>query len=238
MAAAIPGACFMIDAKEDGINRLKEAGLVPATIPVLPPVTSWPDAMGMLDSLRTEPHDYRCLVLDALGGFERLMHEEVCRRDFGGEWGEQGFLSYAKGYDLSLTDWRMFINALDALRDERKMSIVLLGHARVKPFKNPEGPDYDRYMVDIHEKTWSLTHKWADMVLFLNYEVAFKAKDSAKQKAKAQGHTRMMYTEHHAAFDAKNRSNLPPEIEMGNSGAEAWQNLVTAMQSAKKGGVS
>ncbi len=48
----------------------------------------------------------------------------------------------------------------------------------------------------------------------------------------------MMYSEHHAAFDAKNRAALPPEIEMGESGADAWKNLGSAIQEAKKGGAA
>lgn len=233
-AAAMPGVCFMVDAAEQGINTLKEAGVVRADLPVLPPATSWSDTLGMLDALRTEEHTHKILAIDAIGGFERLCHEEVCRRDYSGEWGERGFGSYQRGFDTALADWRMFINALDALRDERSMSIVLLGHAKISPFKNPSGPDFDRYNVDVHHKTWALTHKWADIVLFANYELNFTAKEQNEKKAKAKGgKTRILYTEHEAAFDAKNRANLPPEIEMGSSGKEAWDNFRAAFQQSR-----
>lgn len=239
IAAAIPGVVFMTDAAEQGIQTLKEAGLVPAELPVLPPATSWADTLGMLDSLRTGEHQYKVLALDTLGGFERLCHEEVCRRDYSGEWGERGFASYQRGYETSLADWRLFINALDALRDERGMSIVLLGHAKISPFKNPSGPDFDRYNVDVHHKTWALTHKWADIVLFANYELNFNKREENEKKAKAKGgKVRILYTEHEAAFDAKNRSNLPAEIEMGGSGLEAWHNFVTAMKAGRNQGAN
>lgn len=236
-AAAAPGVVFMTEAAERGIGTLKEAGLVPATIPVLPPVGNWPDALGMLDSLRADEHNYKVLAIDALGGFERLCHEEVCRRDFSGDWGDRGFSSYQKGYETALADWRLFINALDALRDERKMSIILLGHAKISPFKNPSGPDFDRWNVDVHHKTWALTHKWADLVLFANYELNFSAKEQNDKKAKAKGgKARILYTEHEAAFDAKNRHSLPGEIEMGNSGSEAWANFINAMKAGQTTG--
>lgn len=234
-AASMPGVVFLIDPQEDGINRLKESGSVPATIPVLPQPQNFPDVLATLEELRTAEHDFRSIAVDALGGIERLCHEEVCRRDFNGEWGDRGFGSYAKGYDVALTDWRLFLGALDRLRDERNMGIMLLGHSRIAPFKNPEGPDFDRYSVDVHHKTWSLTHKWADMVLFSNYEIAFAARDEAKPKAKARGgQVRMMYTEYHAAYDAKNRHNLAPEIPMGSSGREAWANLCAAILAGRK----
>lgn len=234
LAAAFKDVAFLIDKQEDGINRLKEAGIVAPEIGVLPPAEKWSDALEMLDQLRSGEHSFRTLAIDALGGFEALCHEEVCRRDYGGQMNERGFLSYARGYETALTDWRAFIAALDRLRDERQMSIVLLGHAKIAPFKNPEGPDYDRYCVDIHHKTWSLTHKWADLVLFANYEIVFDSGESSKKKSKARGgKTRTIYTEYEAAFDAKNRHNLPPEIDMGASGKEAYDNLVAAIKAGR-----
>lgn len=238
-AAEMPGVVFITEAAEQGIQTLKEAGLVRADLPVLPPASSWSDVLGMLDALRTEPHEHKILAIDAIGGFERLCHEEVCRRDYSGEWGERGFGSYQRGFETALADWRLFINALDALRDERDMRIVVLGHAKVAPFKNPSGPDYDRYNVDVHHKTWALTHKWADLVLFANYETNFDKKEENAKKAKAKGgKVRILYTEHEAAFDAKNRHGLPAEIEMGNSSQEAWSNFVNAMKAGRNTGAS
>ncbi len=237
LAAFIPGIVLAIAQDEDGINRLKEAGLVPEGVPVLPPVANWSDLLDMLEQLRTGEHNYKAIAIDALGSMERLCHEEVCRRDFNNDWTDKGFMGYMRGYETSLSEWRMFINALDKLRDERRTSIMLLGHAKVSPFRNPEGPDYDRYNVDVHNKTWALTHRWADMVLFANYEVAFAAGESTKKKAKAHGgQSRVIYTEHHAAYDAKNRHNLPDEISMGSSGEEAYKNLAAAIKAGRRNG--
>lgn len=232
LAANIPGVVFMHDVNEQGIHELKSSGLAPADTPVLPPIANWDDAIGALDALAAGEHSYRCLAIDALGGFERLCHEEVCRRDYSGEWGDRGFGSYQQGYDVSLADIRAFINRLDVLRDKKGMSILLLGHAKVSPFKNPEGPDYDRYNIDIHHKTWAVLNRWAEMVIFCNYVIAF-GKDENKAKAKAKGgQARVMHTEHHAAFDAKSKG-LPAEIDMGSTGAEAWKNLSEAIKAGK-----
>lgn len=231
MAAHAPDPIFMCDAAEDGISTLKQYGLAP-DVPQLPPVKSWGDCLGMLDALATGQHDRKTLVADALGGFEGLCHKCVCDRDYKGEMGDKGFGSYQKGYDSSLADWRIFINALDRLRDERGMTIILLSHVKVAPFKNPEGSDYDRYCPDVHHKTWSVTHKWAEVVLFANFVTYIESKD-LKAKGKAiGGQDRVMYTEHHAAWDAKNRLGLPPEISMGNSGQEAWDNFWNAAHPA------
>ena len=227
---------FLCDQTEQGIHTLKERGLVPAGIPVLPPAREWGDVLGILDALATSDHQYKALALDAMGGLERLCHEEVCRRDYKGDWGKTGFVSYQNGPDTALADIRHFINKLDRLRDERNMTVIILGHSKVKPFKNPAGPDYDRYIVDVHEKTWAMLCKWAEMVLFINYEVAFAKEDQSKQKAKATGgQFRIAYTEYDASHEAKNRHNLPHEIELGRDGAKAaWDALSKAIREGRK----
>lgn len=234
LGASAPRPVFVIDDQEDGINTLRQNGLVDPGTPVLPAASTWFDVLGMLEALRASEHNYLTVVVDTLGGCERLCHTHVCERDFGGDWGEKGFASYQKGFEVSLPEWRLFLNALDKLRNERGMSIILLAHSLVRPFKNPEGEDYDRYVPDMHHKTWSLTHKWADMVVFMNYYVE-TVKERRGDKAKGRGgQHRIMYTEYTAAFEAKNRHGLPPEIDMGNSGKEAWANLTAAMAKARK----
>lgn len=234
LGCATPAPVFLIDNQEDGIGTLKASRLVAADIPVLPACGSWEDVTDALAALATGDHKFKTLVIDTLGGMERLLHEFVCRTEFKGEWGEKGFSSYARGYEVSLPAWREFLNRLDRLRSDRGMGIVGLVHSHVRPFKNPEGEDFDRYIVDMHPKTWAVTHKFADMILFANYYVQVEEKrGSARAKGKG-GQMRFFNTEHHAAYDAKNRHALPPEIPMGESGAEAWDNLINAIKDARK----
>ena len=113
------------------------------------------------------------------------------------------------------------------------MSVVMLAHSLVKPFHNPQGEDYDRFVLDMHHKTWGVTHKWADMVLFLNYFTVVAKEKGGKAKGKG-GQSRNMHTEYQAAFEAKNRHNLPAEIDMGKSGRDAYNNLADAIKAARK----
>jgi hypothetical protein len=137
---------------------------------------------------------------------------------------------------VALPEWRQMLQLCDRLRNEKGMMIVGLAHSIVKPFKNPVDADYDRFIPDLHHKTWAVTSKWTDIILFANYFVAVDKGRSGKERAKGKGGgDRVMYTEYQAAFDAKNRHNLPDEIDMGKSGKEAWDNLVAAIKDAKKG---
>lgn len=232
-AAQVPGVVFLETRGETGLETLIDAGQLPG-VPHLPEITNFPDLLAAVDFLTEEEHPYRALALDVINGAERLCHEEVCRRDFNGEWGDKGFGGYQRGYDVSLADWTDLLVRMDKLRATRKMGIMLLCHTKVATFKNPEGPDYDRYQPDMNAKTWATTHKWADVVLFGNFETVVTGGTTgegtkAGRKGKgAGGSVRMMYAERTAAYDAKNRLGLPAEIEMGTSPAEAWANFKEA----------
>ncbi len=227
--AALPNPVFLIDDKEDGVNTLKSSGLIDAGIPVFPAATNWTDALAMVAAVVDSSYD--SLVIDTIGGMERLCHHYVCNRDFKGKWAE-GFLAYAKGYETALPEWLELLNGLDRVRDAGKR-VLLLAHSQVKPYKNPLGEDYDRFTPAVHPKTWNLTHRWSDVVLFLNYHIEV---DESGTRAKGKGgQARNMHTEYCAAFEAKNRHRLPAVISMGNSGKEAWGNLTTAIDTARKG---
>lgn len=203
---------------ETGYETLLSAGSVPAAPAVL--CESWKDTLAWLDAIAAAPQGRKTLVMDAIGGFERLCHEEVCRRDFHGEWGEKGFAAYAKGYDLSVTDWLGMLQRLDRLRSVG-MTIVLLGHARIRPFKNPEGADFDRYECDCHAKTWAATSRWADEVYFGKFRTIIDRERQGKGKG-IGGADRVLYTQRRDAYDAKSRYGLPEELELNAGPAQSW----------------
>lgn len=223
---------------ETGLQTLIDHKQVPET-PHFPPIEAWGDLLGAIETLRLDDHPHRTLVIDTLNGAEALCHQYVCHRDFDDDWGPHGFTSYQSGFYASLPEWTRLLVDLDKLRVERKMTILWLCHTKIKPFKNPAGPDYDRYQADCHEKTWGLSHKWADCVLFGNFETTVTAVQENKKTGASKGkgvggNYRIMYTERHAAYDAKNRLGLPSEIEMGNSPEEAWGNFISAVKAGRE----
>jgi hypothetical protein len=236
-AAHSPSPLFGMSRGETGLLTLLDNGRVPETAH-FDEWDTWGKALGDLHFLARNPDfaaEQRCLVIDTANGLERLCHEAVCADDFGNSL--EKFLAYGKGPEIALRPWTEFLTLLDAIREERKMGVILLCHTKVKTFKNPEGEDYDRYTPDMNEKTWGLTHKWADLVLFGNWKTDVK-KDYGALKAKSRGERgRYLYTQRTPAFDAKQRHGIPVEISMGTRPAEAWQNLAKALQKARAGGV-
>lgn len=229
-AANAPGVAIIQSRGETGYQTLVGMGRVPAVPAVV--ADSWEGLLGLLDSIAADPGAIKTLALDALGGFERLCHECVCAREFGGDWGEKGFGSFARGYDQSIPEWVGMLNRLDKIR-ERGVAIILLSHVHVKPFKNPTGPDFDRYEAACHAKTWGVTHKWADAVLFCTFRTITAEK---KGKTKGIGGTeRVAYTERRDAFDAKNRHGMPEELDIPGDPAQSYQLISSYLTPAQKG---
>jgi len=222
--ANAPDPVILMAAGETGYLTLLGSGLVPQ-VPVAK-IEGWAQLLATVDALAESP-DTPCqtLVLDALSGFERMCHENVCKRDFKGEWGEKGFGAYQKGYDLSVTDWLELLAKLDALRERRGATILLLSHCKVKTFKNPEAADYDRWVSDIHDKTWSATAKWSDAILFGNFYVAVEGGATGERPKKGKGvggTSRVLYCERRSAFDAKNRYGMPESIDVPADASQNW----------------
>ncbi len=67
-------------------------------------------------------------------------------------------------------------------------------------------------------------------MLFADYHT--EVIEEGNRKKGRGGTRRVFYTTHTATYEAKNRHGLPEEIEMGESGKEAWNNFITAVKAA------
>lgn len=222
--AQAPGAGIIMARGETGYETLLGVGRVPS-IPA-ETVGSFQALLDLCDAITdTNPIPYRHLVFDALGGFERLCHETVCKDEFCGDWGEKGFTSFQRGYDISVSLWLQFLSRLDRIH-AAGCGIILLAHSQIKPFRNPIGPDYDKFVPDCHPKTWGVTHKWFDTCLFGTFKTVVDKVDKKGMKGKAIGGTeRVIYTTQSDAYDAKNRYGLPEEISIPDDYAKMWETV-------------
>ena len=177
--------------------------------------------MAALMALYTDPHEYQTLVIDSLDWLERLIWVEVVRRKPTTEKGrlvtsieDYGF---AKGYTLALEPWQEVIDGLDALRNERQMMIVLIAHAKIERFENPETDVYDRYSPRLNKHASALVQEWCDEVLFASYKVHTKQTDEGFDNTRTRGNgtgDRILRTTERPAHMAKNRLNLPEEMPL------------------------
>jgi hypothetical protein len=218
---------------ETGVETLIDAGLV-EPVDHLPECSTWEDVIGVLAELASSEHTYKTLVIDTLNGLEQLASDGVMGRDYSGS--AKDFIDYSKGSkNVAAKDWRELLIALDRVREAKRMTIVGLAHTRVGNVKNPSGPDYDKHSPALSKDVLEITNRWADAILFMDFEVFFK--DDSKVKAKASGGTtRVMYTQGAAAHTAKNRFGMTEPIDLGITPDDAWEAFSSAIKAAKSAG--
>lgn len=200
-AASAPDAVFL--PAEDGTDRVDVARL--------PTPKTWQDVLDAVDDLRTGKHAFKTFVLDTLDAIEPLLWRHICDRD--GQANIEAY-GYGKGYTAALDEWRSFLAALERLRREKGMQIVLIAHSQIRPFKNPDADDYDRHELKLNAKAGGLFKEWCDSVLFATYE-QFTSKDQKTKRVRGMSTgARIVHTQRHAAYDAKSRYALPETLPL------------------------
>lgn len=179
--------------------------------------------MDSLAALYTEEHDFKTVVIDSADWLEPLIWGKACR-DNG--WGSIEDAGYGKGYVAALSLWRQYIDGLNALRDDRGMTVVQIAHTDIKRFDSPEHDPYDRYVIKLHTRAAALLQEHSDVVLFANYRISTVKADVGfnKKVNRALGSgERVIHTAERPAFLAKNRYGLPETIALD------WQVFAQAM---------
>lgn len=153
------------------------------------------------------------VVIDTVDWAEELCIRHIC--DKAGKNGIEDF-GYGNGYVYEKEEFAKFLNRLEEVI-EAGINVVLTAHSQVRKFSQPdEIGEYDRWELKLGKKTGSvispLVKEWADLLIFANYKTMAVAVDKDGKKFKAQGNARVMYTEHHPCWDAKNRFGLAPEL--------------------------
>jgi hypothetical protein len=215
-AAGAPNPVFILT--EDGLGTLD--------VPHFPLARTYDEVMEALAALYTESHDYKTLVVDSVDWLEPLVWARACKDNGWASIEDPGF---GKGYVAALSLWRQYADGLDALRDDKGMTIVQVAHTDIKRFDSPEHEPYDRYVIKLHARAAALLQEHSDIVLFANYRISTVKSDVGfnKKVNRALGSgERVLHTAERPAFLAKNRYGLPDTIPM------SWSAFAAAMPTA------
>jgi len=233
--AQFPKPGFIIDPQEEGIRTLSEFGLVPEPV-FIESASTFEDTLSICGDIAAGEYDIQTAVFDSITGFEKLCFIHHCEEYFDGDWSTEGFYSYQKGpKQAAKTDWPRLLDACEDIR-AAGINVLFIGHSRTKPYNNPEGADYDRFICYCDPEVWSTVHRWAQGVFFYNYlvELDLSKKKGPRTKAKQEGEGRILYTDWAPAYDAKNWFNLDPVIDAGESAEESFKEFKTAFIKAGK----
>ncbi|MFA5630299.1 MAG: ATP-binding protein [Porticoccaceae bacterium] len=200
-AAAAPDPIFICT--EDGLGSIDTSSF--------PLAKTSRDVLEALGTLYKEEHDYKTVVLDSVDWLESMLVSEIEATH------DEKALAYGKGAMILADRMRNILGGFSALRNERNMAVILIGHCEIKRFDSPEVEPYDRYQPKLQTRSSALVQEWADAVLFANYRTMVKKEDVGFNKTVSRGITtgeRLIYTAETPAYLAKNRYNLPPSLPL------------------------
>lgn len=219
-ASALKPICLQT---EDGLDEIG--------MPRFPKPETFDEAMGYLKTLYDEDHDYKTVVIDTVDWLEPLIWKHTCEVHGKGNIEDFG---YGKGFTFALDGWTRLLSALDRLRNEKGMAVLLLAHAEVKRFDSPDVEPYDRYKMKLHKSVEAKITEWCDAVIFANYKIYTEKTDVGFNKKVIRGTgacERFMYTEERPAYKAKNRYSLPDELPFIKG--EAWNTLMKCIKDSR-----
>ena len=191
-----------------------EEGLGTLDVPHFPLAKSFDAVMEPLAALYSEPHEFGTVVVDSVDWLEPLIWKKACEDN---KWGSIEEPGYGKGYVAALDLWREYLDGLNALRDERGMTVIQIAHTDIKRFDSPMCEPYDRYVIKLHARAAALLQEHSDIVLFANYRISTVKSDVGfnKKVNRALGSgERVIHTEERPAFLAKNRYGLPDVLPL------------------------
>ena len=206
------------------------------------PGETWEDVLAFIREFPCE--QFKTAVIDTIDGLEILIHRFLMDLEKVQSIEEIGG-GYGKGYTRTMEQVRELVIACDILR-AKGIEIIFLGHTQVKNFKNPDGPDYDRYIAQINDKLAAYLSAWADNVLLACYDDTLIVKKGdkggvhAKGKAVGNDQKRIVRCQRTPAFEAKNHYSLPEKIPLSYAKFDelrkGWleKNGAPEKQSAKK----
>lgn len=203
-AAQFPGAVFI---DTEGSTARMDVTRTPSP-------QSFSELIEQVKYFTRNPSEAETVVIDTADWAEKLAVADLLKAKHIDGLEELG---YGKGYVYVYESMGRLLNALDDLAD-KGINIVITAHAALRKFEQPdEMTGYDRWEMKCinapKANVCAMLKEWADMVLFVNWKtLVVKAKKDDKKGKATGGEERVMYTQHRATFDAKNRFDLPEEL--------------------------
>ena len=174
------------------------------------PPETYQDVLDQLAWVLGHAEEIGTVVIDTVDWLEKLIFRAVCD-----EKKIQNIedIGYGKGYVYAKQKVQGLLELMDTIIG-RGVHVVLVCHSMIRKFELPdEMGSYDRYTLKLNEKNIApLIKEWVDMLLFVNFKTDVVTGADGKTKKGKGGQKRVMYANHSACWDAKNRFGLPDEM--------------------------
>src|SRR5579863_4873127 len=166
------------------------------------------EVLDALSALAGE-HRFQTIAVDSISKLQNIIWAEACVRN---GWKSIEDAGFGRGYVETDYIWAEFIEACRYLRDKCGLTIILIGHALIERFDDPETQSYSRYQIDLHKRAMALITREVDAILLIKKDVTIKIDGNKTQVKVGQGRvraeggdTRWIHTEGRPAYQAGNR---------------------------------
>jgi hypothetical protein len=178
---------------------------------------TWSETVALAREACTGPGEHRAVIVDTIDRLEDQATLLVCAE---GKKKSLADFGYGDGYEALATKWRELLFVLEGAREHGR-AVTLVAHVQNKPVDDPTMGTYGKYIATLQKRCWTSTHRWADAVLFANYEGGL-----VEGRAILTG-ARKLYTQAATGFDAKHRPNIASPLPLS---WEAYAEAVSASQ--------
>ncbi len=197
---------------------------------------SYDQLNDMVDDLIANPgHGFTAVALDTADALEALIHQHLMKKHKCDSIEKVGG-GFGKGYRAAVEELRRFLAKLDLVRAQG-VAIILIAHSVTSTFKNPEGPDYDRFQLKVYDgKQASFAgqlKEWCEIVAFVRFEGGAKKDEDEKRARGWSTGRRIVQLAREAAWDAKWRLTVPMEMEFELDAAHPWAPFADAIERAR-----
>ena len=174
----------------------------------IPGPKTWLESMALIRAVAADPMGYKSLVIDTVDPLEEQAVEHILHMT-----GKKSLadFDFGAGYTAVQQEWKTMLAELDVAR-KNGMLVCLLGHAIIRQAQDPQLGSYDQFTSQLGKKSWALTQRWADAVLFAAFDSALVAKKD-EQRVIVTG-DRFLFTSRGSGFEAKNRFSLDPKLPL------------------------
>lgn len=173
-------------------------------------ISKWEELISTIEELTKDSQGFKTFVVDSADWAEGLCSDYLCKKYQKGGIEEFG---YGKGYKYLAEEFAQMLAKLTALQVSG-MNVVLIAHSIIQKLELPEeNGTYDHYGLKCSKQVSPLIKEWADGLLFVNFRTFVETNTNGKSKALG-GRERVVYTEHTAFCDAKNRWGLEGVLQL------------------------
>lgn len=169
-------------------------------------IETWQELEAALGECVTT--DFQTIVIDTADWAEAACAEMVLKKH--GKKSIEDF-GFGKGYVILAEEFRKVIARAETLVSRGK-NVVFLAHSKVVRQSPPDQTDgFDRYELKLAKQVAPILKEWADLLGFANFKTQVVEGSDGRNKITG-GKERVLFLEHSAAWDAKNRFGLPASV--------------------------